>query len=101
MLVASWWVSLKCIAHFRVSASVGARIFMGSVALATLLAQEIGLAAAAFGVSPVGYLLSLFSLPGIIGLSAQIAFASFPLVQSGSRCRDSLPRARPTNANPD
>jgi hypothetical protein len=74
---------------------------MGSVALATLLAQEIGLAAAAFGVSPVGYLLSLFSLPGIIGLSAQIAFASFPLVQSGSRCRDSLPRARPTNANPD
>jgi hypothetical protein len=59
---------------------------MGSVALVILLAGELGLATAAFGVSPLGYWLSLWSLPGIIGLSAQIAFASFPLIQAGSRC---------------
>ena len=61
---------------------------MGSVALATLLAEEIGLAAVAFGLSPIDYALSLRSPPGLIGLSAQIAFASFPLVQSNRRCID-------------
>jgi hypothetical protein len=85
ILLVSWGVCLKCITHFRVSASVTARALMGFVALATLLTQEVGLSALAFGLSPVEYMVSLRSLPGSIGLSAQIAFASFPLLQA--RCR--------------
>ena len=85
MLAASWWVCLKCTARFRVSAYVRARLLMGLVAFATLLAAEIGLAAVAFGESPVDYLLRLRSLPAAIGLWAQIAFASFPLLQAGAR----------------
>ena len=85
MLFVSWWVSGRCTTYFRVTASVGARVFMGSVALATLLAAETGVAAVAFDVSPVGYFLSIGSLPGVIGLFAQIAFASFPLVQMALR----------------
>ena len=86
MLAASWWVCLKCAARFRVTVSVRARLLMGLVAFATLLAAEIGLAAVAFGQSPVDYGLRLRSLPAAIGLCAQIAFASFPLLQAGA-CR--------------
>jgi hypothetical protein len=85
MLAASWWVCLKCTARFRVSACVRARLLMGLVAFATLLAAEIGLAAVAFGQSPADYMLRLRSLPAAIGLWAQIAFASFPLLQAGAR----------------
>jgi len=55
---------------------------MGLVAFASLLAAEIGLAGVAFGQSPVDYVLRLRSLPAAIGLWAQIAFASFPLLQA-------------------
>jgi hypothetical protein len=82
MLGASWWVSWKCIAHFKVSARPGSRILMGLVALGTLTSAEIGLAAWALGQSPIQYLLNVGSPAGAIGLTAQLAFASFPLLQA-------------------
>jgi hypothetical protein len=92
ILLASWWICLRCIVHFKVNASVTARALMGLVALITLQAEEIGLAAAAFGRSPVEYWLSLWSLPGMIGLGAQMAFAAFPLAQAGRANASRSPR---------
>ena len=82
MLLASWWLCRRCIDHFRLNASLAARALMGSVALVTLQAEEIGIAVAAFGHSPIEYWLGLGSLPGMIGLAAQVAFAGFPLAQA-------------------
>ena len=79
MLAASWWVCRRCVGHFRVRASLGARLVMGSVALATLQTEEIALAIAAFGRTPAQYWIGLRSLPGMIGLVGQMASASFPL----------------------
>jgi hypothetical protein len=95
MLTASWWVSRSCVARFKVSATASRRIFMGLVALVTLTAAEIGLAALAFGKSPMGYLLDLESSAGAIGLSAQLALASFPLLQAISIRRTRGPGAYP------
>lgn len=92
MLVASWRVSRRCIAHFKVSATARRRILMGLVALGTLTSAEIGLAALAFGQSPIGYLLNLESSAGAIGLGAQLAFASFPLLQANPRCVEASKR---------
>jgi hypothetical protein len=85
MLVASRWVSLECMTQFRVGAPLTARMLMSSVALGTLVSAEIALAAFAFGRSPIEYVQGLWSLPGVLGLLGQIAFASFPLLQAEPR----------------
>lgn len=87
MLIASWWVCLRCVGHFRVETSLTARSLMGLVAFVTLQSAEIGLAMAAFERSPSQYWLALWSTPGMIGLGSQIAFAWFPVVQSGTVSR--------------
>jgi len=62
ILAASWCVSRKCIAQFRVSARVTARILMGSVALGALVSAEMELATVAFGQLPIEYARGLWSL---------------------------------------
>jgi hypothetical protein len=91
MLMASWWMSRKCVARFKVSATPSRRILMGLVALVTLNTAEIGLAVLAFGKSPMGYFLDFESSAGAIGLSAQLAFASFPLLQMRRTIRGEYP----------
>jgi hypothetical protein len=91
MLMASWWMSRMCVACFKVSATPGHRILMGLMALVTLNAAEIGLAVVAFGESPMRYLMDFESPAGAIGLSAQLAFASFPLLQMRRTRRGEYP----------
>lgn len=55
---------------------------MGLVAFAVLMLEEVTLAVLLFGKSVTEYLESLGTVPGAIGLAAQIAFAGFPLLQS-------------------
>lgn len=81
MLAVSWWVSRKCIAVFRVDEEVLARLLMGTTAFTVLMLAEVAVAALTFGESFTMYLRRLTSVPGAIGLSAQLAFASFPLAQ--------------------
>jgi hypothetical protein len=87
MLAASWQVSRWCTARFAVPNTLAARLGMGLVAFATLMALEFELAVLAFGRSPADYLAALATLPGAIGLASQIAFAFIPLLQSGKEPR--------------
>jgi hypothetical protein len=81
MLAASWWVAKWCTGRFRVPAQPRARILMGIVAFCVLMLAEFALGTLAFGNSLSDYLRAIGSAPGAIGFAAQIAFASFPLVQ--------------------
>jgi hypothetical protein len=88
-LAASWQVSRWCTARFAMPNTFTARMGMGMglVAFATLMALELALGVLAFGRSPAEYLAVLATLPGAIGLAAQIAFAFIPLLQSGKEPR--------------
>jgi small-conductance mechanosensitive channel len=82
ILAASWWISRLCVARFKVSRVVAARLVMGLVAFLVLMLAEVTLSALLFGRSVTGYLASLTTLAGAIGLAAQLAFAGFPLIQA-------------------
>jgi hypothetical protein len=62
--------------------AVAARLVMGLAAFLVLMLAEATLSVVFFGRSVTGYLASLGSLPGAIGLAAQVAFAGFPLAQA-------------------
>jgi len=82
MLAASWWISRLCVALFEVRRAVAARLVMGVVAFLVLMLAELTLSALVFGRSVTGYLASLTTLAGALGLAAQVAFAGFPLAQA-------------------
>jgi hypothetical protein len=82
ILAASWWISRLCIARFKVSRAVAARLVMGVVAFLVLMLAEVTLSALLFGRSVTGYLASLTTPAGAIGLAAQLAFAGLPLIQA-------------------
>ena len=60
---------------------VDVRSLMGLVAFAVLMAAEFSLAGLVFGRSLDEQLACYASVPGAIGLAAQIVFAAFPVVQ--------------------
>lgn len=81
MLVASWFVCHSCVDRLDVPRTVAARSIMGAVAFMVLMLAEICLAAFVFGRSVAEHIASYGSVPGAIGLAAQIVFATFPVVQ--------------------
>ena len=89
MLGVSWIASRWCTNRFAISAAPAPRLAMGFIAFALLAATEIGVSMLAFGRTPMDLLDLYRSVPGIIGLAAQAAFAFFPLVQAllGGRAR--------------
>jgi hypothetical protein len=82
ILTASWLVSRWCTEHFRVRADVGARVLVGTIAFVTLMCAEIALSVVLFHKSVSEHLAGYQSVPGAIGLAAQVCFASFPLIQA-------------------
>lgn len=82
ILAASWWISRLCVARFRVSRAVAARLVMGVAAFVALMLAEASLSVVLFERPLTEYLVSLTTLAGAIGLAAQVAFAGFPLIQA-------------------
>lgn len=85
MLIASWLVSRRCVDRLGVPREVLPRSLMGAVAFVMLMAAEFGLAALVFGRFMTEFFAAYASVPGAIGLAAQIAFATFPAMQVGRR----------------
>jgi hypothetical protein len=85
ILAVSWWLSSWCSARFGLERSTSARLTMGIAAFTVLMLEELTLSVVLFA-RPVGaYLSSLVTVPGAIGLAAQVAFAFFPLLQARRR----------------
>ena len=82
MLAFSWWI---CGRLARGLDGAGARIAMGALAFALLMAAEAALAIQGFGLTLAGWLAGLLTLPGKVGLAGQLAFALMPWLQRPRR----------------
>lgn len=81
ILAASWVLCGWLMRRFIVPHRFSTRVALGAVALAVLLGLEWTLASSAFGRSAVEILAGYRSLPGALGLLAQLGFAALPAVR--------------------
>lgn len=81
MLAASWFVCRWAVARWRVPWRPGARLAMGALAFALLIAAEIGLGILGFGRSAEAQIAAMLSPEGLAGIGGQLLFALFPLVR--------------------
>lgn len=82
MLTASWIACAWVVRRFKVAAEFGARLIMGAVAFALLMAGELAVSLFAFGRTVVEHFTVYGTLDAQLGLSAQLLFAAFPLIQA-------------------
>jgi hypothetical protein len=80
MLAASWAVCGWLVRRFAVPRG-GPRALMGALAFALLMGAELGVSVLLFGRSLEEHLANYRTLPGAIGLAAQLAFALIPLLR--------------------
>jgi hypothetical protein len=80
MLCASWIACGWLIGHLKISQR-RQKAVMGALAFTLLIAAEAGLGVFAFGQPFVEWMAELFRMPGILGLTSQIAFALMPLLR--------------------
>ena len=82
ILAVSWFAARWCIAAFSVPNAVVRRLLMGGVAFCLLIAGEFGVSLFVFARSWDDTLATFLSLPGIIGLFAQVLFGLLPLTHA-------------------
>ncbi|MFM9862239.1 MAG: hypothetical protein ACKVRO_01415 [Micropepsaceae bacterium] len=81
MLTVSWLVCGWVLNRIAVPASIGARLVMGAVAFALLMAAEFALGIYGFG-NTAGEIVSSFARPpGQLGLAGQVGFALMPTLR--------------------
>jgi hypothetical protein len=89
MVLASWIVARWSANKFVVPREVLPRLVMGGIAFALLMVGELSVSILVFGRSLTSTLAFYSSLPGCVGLSAQVIFALLPVaqlsIQRGSR----------------
>lgn len=85
ILAVGWAVSRGCVARFGVGRSPGLRLAMGGWAFALLMAAEAALAVWVFGRGLADHVGAYLTLPGALGLAAQLGFALIPLIQARPR----------------
>lgn len=82
MLGASWIACGWALDRFAVPRPWRHRLAMGGVAFALLMSAELGVAMLALDRSPIEHARSYRSWPAGLGLTAQLAFAAFPLLRT-------------------
>ncbi|SMX47161.1 hypothetical protein [Maliponia aquimaris] len=80
MLIISWLVARFLVDRRQVPARSGARVAMGALGFAVLMAGEFLLAAALFGLPPATYLAAMLRPDALPGLAGQLVFAAIPLL---------------------
>lgn len=86
MLGVSWMLSRWSASRYGVLTNFKTALLMGAIAFALLMVAEFATAVWLFAQTARSYFIGFASLPGAIGLIAQLCFASFPVLQS-SRTR--------------
>jgi hypothetical protein len=85
MLAVSWFVCGWILRRNDVPGSIGARLAMGAVAFALLMAAEFALGIYAFGKSAGEIVASFALLPAQLGFAGQVGFALMPVVRAVAR----------------
>jgi uncharacterized membrane protein len=99
ILAISWAASRRCVRVFKVRAEMASRLLMGAVAFALLMSAELGVSVLIFGRSAADFVPEYLSLPGVIGLAAQLAFGLVPAIQGRRELRRSTGIAATTKAD--
>jgi hypothetical protein len=81
LLSASWIVCGWLVRRLRVPRAWSARFAMGGTAFVLLMGAELSLSVYVFGHSAAEHFEAYLTVHEVIGLAAQLAFASFPLFQ--------------------
>lgn len=81
ILALSWLACRWLITRLDVSPRVTARLIMGGLAFAILMAAEFAVSKFAVGRSLWDHLDHYRELPALLGLAGQVAFALFPIIQ--------------------
>jgi hypothetical protein len=81
ILAVSWASCDWLIKRMEVPTNLTARLIMGGLAFAVLLVAEVGVSMFGFGRTLSAHLEEYRRLPALIGLSGQVVFASFPIIQ--------------------
>jgi len=82
VLAASWGVSLWCNRRFNVSRDHDTRVMMGVVAFSVLMVLELSVSVWVFGETLEHCFAKYGTMPGAIGLTMQLCFATVPRIQS-------------------
>lgn len=85
MLALSWLVCAWLLRRLAVPARPRERIAMGGSAFLLLMAGELGVSVFALGRTVVQHLQTFQTASALLGLAAQIIFATLPLVQMAVR----------------
>lgn len=80
ILTISWIACLFVLRRFEVAQKAAARLTMGAVAFALLIAAEIALGLSLMDRSIDAQLAAMTAPPALVGLGGQILFALFPLL---------------------
>ena len=94
MLAVSWKMSAWSARKFGLVTNGNGALLMGAIAFAVLMFAEFGTAVLCFKRTVGEYIAGFWSVPGAIGLVAQICFASFPFLQASSHRTASSRRTR-------
>ncbi len=89
LLAASWIACGWCVRRFGVPRRAAARLWMGGLAFALLMAAEAGVSVFAFGRTLAEHLAAYATAAGAIGLAAQALFGIIPVVRRSVEQRDS------------
>ena len=81
ILYTSWIISRRLIFRFNVADKAASRILMGGIAFAVLMVCELGLSVLIFHRTGGEFFAAFASMPGAIGLVAQVLFAVFPYIR--------------------
>lgn len=81
ILTAAWMICRWLVSHLEVPRDWQSRLAMGSFAFGLLMAAELFLSVTLFGNSIGDHFDTYQSLPGALGLTGQVVFAAFPLLQ--------------------
>jgi hypothetical protein len=84
MLALSWFACAWLVRRFAVPNEFAPRLVMGGVAFALLMVAELGVSVFGFGRTPAEHLARYQVLGAQLGLTAQLVFALFPLIQAFS-----------------
>ena len=82
LLTVSWLVCRWAIARFDVPSAFSVRLVMGVLAFTMLMLVELTGSVIGFGRTLSEHMEQYRTLPGVFGLTGQIAFGTFPLLQS-------------------
>jgi hypothetical protein len=83
MLTLSWIAAGHIISWMNLPALLGARLGMGGFAFALLMLAELGVSLWLFDRSLAEHLAYYRTMPGAVGLAAQVGFAAIPLLRLG------------------